>query len=378
MGKKVRDRNPIAIFFAARNGGAQRAMVNVANGLTRLGQNVEIVMPEAEGPHLCELLPDIQICNLATRNPVKVVFRLVRYLRERHPSRMLSAQQQTNIAAILARQVAGIPLHLLVNQQNQLSLLAKSDHRIVVRFLPYLARILYPRADGIVAVSQGVAEDLIEAMAIPVEKISVIYNPVVTERLFDLAQENLERADLIALNQPIILGAGRLTKQKDFTTLIRAFANVRAQLDSHLIIIGEGEDRFQLEQLVRDLDLTENVSFPGYVDNPYSYMARASLFVLSSAWEGFGNVLVEAMAVGTPVVSTDCPSGPSEILEGGKYGNLVQVGDEVQLAKAMIETLKKPSNSDELKARAMTFSTLPIAQQFLSLFESLENSGAET
>ncbi|MDY7015310.1 MAG: glycosyltransferase, partial [Cyanobacteriota bacterium] len=299
---------------------------------------------------------------------------LVRNLRERRPSRMLAAQQQTNIAAILARQIAGIPLCLLVSQHNQLSLLAKHDRRLFVRVLPYLARLLYPRADGIVAVSKGVAEDLAELTAIPVEKLDVIYNPIVTDLLFDLARTSPDRADLMARDKPIILGVGRLTRQKDFPTLIRAFARVRAQLDARLIILGEGEDRPQLEQLVRDLNLTKDVFFLGYVDNSYSYMMNASLFVLSSAWEGCVTVLVEAMAVGTPVVSTDCPSSPSEILEGGKYGKLVPVGDDFQLARAMVETLNSPPDSERLKTRAMEFSVLPSAQQFLDLFESLENA----
>ncbi|MDY6784005.1 MAG: glycosyltransferase [Cyanobacteriota bacterium] len=377
MEREVCDREKIAIFFAARNGGAQRAMVNLANGLTRLGQTVEIVMPEAKGPHLCELLPEIQIFDLATRNPEKVVSRLVRYLREHLPSRMLAAQQQTNIAAVIACRLAEISLHLVINQQNHLSILAKSDRRISVRVLPYLARLFYPRADGIVAASQGVAEDLIKTIRIPSDKISTIYNPVVSDRLLDFAKNLSNPTAIISPTKPIILGAGRLTKQKDFVALIRAFAKVRTQLNSHLIVIGEGENRFQLEQLVRTLNLTKDVSLPGYVDNPYRYMAQASLFVLSSAWEGFGNVLVEAMAVGTPVVSTDCPSGPSEILEGGKYGKLVPVGDESRLAEAMVETLKHPPDAKLLKARALDFSILPIAQQFLNLFESFDNSASD-
>ena len=140
---------------------------------------------------------------------------------------------------------------------------------------------------------------------------------------------------------PVILGAGRLTEQKDFPTLIRAFALVRKKHPARLMILGEGEERSKLETLVQELGLEKEVSLPGFVDNPYKYMKRAAVFVLSSRWEGFPNVLVEAMALGTPVVSTDCPNGPAEILENGKWGELVPVGETQSLASAVLRTLDR-------------------------------------
>ncbi|NLO89188.1 MAG: glycosyltransferase, partial [Clostridia bacterium] len=188
---------------------------------------------------------------------------------------------------------------------------------------------------AVVAVSQGVADDLVKTTGLMRELIKVIYNPIVTPELLEKAKESIGHPWFKPGQPPVILSAGRLTAAKDFPTLIHAFARVRAERLARLMILGEGEERPNLESLVRELGLESDVSMPEFVENPYAYMARAAVFVLSSAWEGFGNVLVEAMAVGTPVVSTDCPSGPAEILEGGKWGKLVPVGDVEKLAKAL-------------------------------------------
>jgi glycosyltransferase involved in cell wall biosynthesis len=165
---------------------------------------------------------------------------------------------------------------------------------------------------------------------------------------------------------PVILAVGRLTLQKDFPTLIRAFARLRARRSARLVILGEGELRDELEALVAELGLTADVALPGFVDNPFSWMRGSALFVLSSAWEGFGNVLVEAMACGTPVVSTDCPSGPAEILENGKWGRLAAVGDAEALARAIAEALDDP-NPPDVRARAAFFSVERSVDAYLAI-----------
>jgi len=205
-----------------------------------------------------------------------------------------------------------------------------------------------------VAVSRGVADDLARLTGLPREKIQVIYNPVVTPELFVKAEEPLGHPWFAAGEPPVILGVGRLHEAKDFQTLIRAFALVRKKRVARLVILGEGEERPKLEALVRELGLEEEVALPGFVDNPFKYMKRAGVFVLSSQWEGFGNVLVEAMACGTPVVSTACPSGPEEILENGRWGRLVSVGDVDALAEAIILTLDDKNHPDVAR-RALDF-----------------------
>ena len=204
------------------------------------------------------------------------------------------------------------------------------------------------------------------------QQVCVICNPVVTPEIFSKAQEPVDHPWFAPGQPPVVLGAGRLTIQKDFPTLIRAFALVRAQRRARLMILGEGEERPKLEALVRELGLEEDMALPGFAGNLYAYMARAAVFVLSSRWEGFGNVLVEAMALGTPVVSTDCPSGPAEILERGKWGKLVPVGDIVALSAGVVAELDNPSLSDVAR-RAQDFSLDRIVGQYLELLLSVSN-----
>jgi glycosyltransferase involved in cell wall biosynthesis len=195
----------------------------------------------------------------------------------------------------------------------------------------------------------------------------VIYNPVVTPKLFEQAKEQIDHEWFIEGSPPFILGVGRFSTQKDFPTLIRAFSIVQKQMPARLMILGEGEDRPQIEALVRDLGLTSEVALPGFVSNPYAFMSRAAVFVLSSVYEGLPTVLIEAMAVGTPVVSTDCPSGPREILEFGKYGKLVPIGDSEAIANAIVTTLKHPIDVEALRQQAQKFSLENTVNGYLEL-----------
>jgi glycosyltransferase involved in cell wall biosynthesis len=208
-----------------------------------------------------------------------------------------------------------------------------SDVRM--RLMPRLARYFYRWADDIVAVSEGVADDLTQVLKVPNERVRVIYNPIVTPELMAKAQAALDHPWFRLGEPPVILAVGRLTEQKDLPTLIRTFAHVQRSRPVRLLILGEGELRHDLEALVKQLHLEHVVSLPGAVMNPYPYMVRASLLVLSSRWEGLPGVLIEALYCGVPIVSTDCPSGPREILADGRYGQLVAVGDIAALAQAI-------------------------------------------
>jgi glycosyltransferase involved in cell wall biosynthesis len=205
--------------------------------------------------------------------------------------------------------------------------------------MPQLIRRFYPWANSIVAVSKGVADDLAQTAGLPRERIQVIYNPVVTPELREKAQTPLDHPWFKPGQPPVLLAVGRMSPQKDFPTLIRAFARVRQTRPAKLLILGEGKERPGLETLVRQLGLGQDVSLPGFVTNPYPYMARTSLFVLSSRWEGLPGVLIEALYCGAPIIATDCPSGPTEILADGRYGQLVPVGDVTALARAIETTL---------------------------------------
>jgi len=228
-------------------------------------------------------------------------------------------------------------------------------------------RRLYPLVDQIVAVSSGVADDTARIARIPRERIRVIRNPVITPELPGLAAEPCSHPWLQPDQPPIIVGAGRFQRQKDFPTLIRSFALVRKERPCRLVILGEGGGGAELRALIAELGMTADVDLPGFQANPYPFLARASLFVLSSLWEGSPNVLTEAMALGTPVVATDCPSGPRELLDGGVYGPLVPVGDVQALARSMSETLDHPLQPRTLKAAVAEYDQAQSAERYLQV-----------
>jgi glycosyltransferase involved in cell wall biosynthesis len=272
-----------------------------------------------------------------------------------------------NLIALWGRRIASPATRLVISVQNVQSENARRAATKRERWVPWLARIFYPWADEIHAVSEGAADDLARSARLPRGRIRVIYNPVLTPELVGRAAEPAPHPWLRPGQPAVVLGAGRLTPQKDFPTLIRAFALARAEQPMRLIILGEGETREPLRALAADLGLAAEVDLPGFVDNPYAFMSRARVFVLSSAWEGFGLVLVEAMACGTPVVSTDCPAGPAEILMGGRLGRLVPVGDAGAMAEAIRATLAAPTPSDVLRRRADDFSLAKIGGEYLDL-----------
>ena len=239
--------------------------------------------------------------------------------------------------------------------------LARGDKWRKRALLPGLMRRAYEQADAVVAVSDGVADDLAR-LTVLVERIRTIHNPVVGPELEALSREPVGHPWLAPGEPPVVLSVARLTDQKDLPILVAAFARLRAQRPARLLILGDRPtpERTaarigELQMLAYRLGVVADVELPGFVANPYAYMARARLFVLSSRYEGFANVLVEAMACGCPVVSTDCPSGPAEILDGGRYGPSVPVGDDVALAAAMERALAAPPDPTVLRGRAAAF-----------------------
>jgi glycosyltransferase involved in cell wall biosynthesis len=228
---------------------------------------------------------------------------------------------------------------VVLNEQNTLSSVSGGENDVRWKLYPELAKWFYPWADAVTAVSSGVADDLAKAARLPQSLIKVIYNPIVTGELQKKAASVLEHPWFRPGEPPVVLGVGRLTGQKAFSVLIEAFARVRKSQPARLVILGEGEERPMLEALIRQLGVEQDVDLPGFVSNPYTYMAHAALFVLSSRWEGLPTVLVEAMSLRTPVIATDCPSGPREILRDGQYGQLVAVDDPRALALAIQNSL---------------------------------------
>jgi glycosyltransferase involved in cell wall biosynthesis len=397
----------IALFMPSLGGGGvERVMLNLAGAFIERGSRVDLVVYRAEGPYQDRLPAQLNLVALRAALPgwarllilaadpkglqpllrpvllpLKGVkqFRylpdLARYLRREHPQVLLSALTKPNLMAVWARRLAGAPTRLVISEHSTLSpniSLPRRKWKWRWRFFPSLGQRVYPGADAIIAVSNGVADDLAQSASIPRERITTIYNPIVSPTLLSQSKAPLDHPWFQPSAPPVVLGVGRLCEQKDFPTLLRAFARVRAQQEAHLMVLGEADAkrvklRTDLMALATQLGIADDVVLPGFVANPLAYMARAAVFVLSSTWEGLPSVLIEALACGCPVVSTDCPSGPAEILENGKYGPLVPVGDDMALADAILSVLNTPPDRDQLRARSAMFTVDYAAEQYLEV-----------
>jgi glycosyltransferase involved in cell wall biosynthesis len=330
-------------------------MVTLANGFAKRGYEVDLVLAKAEGPYLKDVADAVRIVDLKSTRVLTSLPGLVRYLRSVRPLALLSAMGHANVVAVVAKVMARVPTRVVVSQRTNFSASGKHARSRRANVMGRLMRWAYCRADGVIAISGGVADDLSVQLEIARENIEVVYNPLDIDRAQALSRLEPTRIFSDEKGHKLILGIGRLEEYKGFIHLIRAFAQVRSGFSVKLCILGEGPLRESLQAEIERLGLVNQIVLPGFVDNPFAVMRQANLFVLSSGFEGFGNVLVEAMACGTPIVSTACPSGPVEILENGKWGRLVPVGDIDALAAAMAATLDENKHPD-VATRAGEFS----------------------
>lgn len=324
------------------SGGAERITVHLANGLAERGFSVDMVLIRAEGPFLADLRPEIHVVDLGASRVLGAIPRLAAYLRCQRPTVLISALDHANVGAIVARRLSRTNTPIIAAVHVTRSMDAAAKRGLKERLLRAAIRWVYGKADALVCVSQGVADDLIRVARVPKEKVRVIYNPVIGPDLAERAAEPVDHPWLAPGQPDVVVAVGSLTPPKDFATLLRAFALARKERELRLLVLGEGPLRGRLENQVRELGLQSCVAMPGFTRNPYAYLARAALFVLSSAWEALPTVLIEALAVGSPVVATDCRFGPREILHDGRYGRLVPVGNDGALARAMLESLSEP------------------------------------
>jgi len=336
----------LALFLPSlAHGGAERVMLNIAIGLHQRGEfDIDLVLVEASGPYLEQARASgVRIVDLGCSRIISSLPAVVRYLRKTRPVAVLSALDTTNLVMLWAARIARTNTRVIVSEHCNFSHALAGAVTARSRLLPVLVSRFYPWADEIVSVSAGVADDLAQSTAVPRESMTVIVNPVITPEVERAAQAEPEHPWLAeGENVPVVLGIGRLTYQKNFQLLINAFSKLASDTPARLVILGEGEDRDDLEQQVESLGLTNWVDLPGFVQNPYAFMRKASLFALSSRYEGLPTVLIEALFCGAPVVSTDCPSGPREILLDGNIGALVPCENIDALAAAMRETLLNP------------------------------------
>jgi glycosyltransferase involved in cell wall biosynthesis len=350
------NRERLVIFLPdLRGGGAERVSVNLANSFSNRGYQVEVVLLSAKGEFLAELEPDIRVIDLHAKRLRYALPALIRYLRKLRPAVVLANMWPLSIIAIWARIIACVPTRIVVVEHTSWSR-DKITSSIWGRYLVSASmHYTLPNASGIVSVSQGAADDLASFANLARGVITVIYNPIVGGKT-PLTCGPLAPEGWWTGPHHKLLAVGNLSPIKDYSTLLLAFSILRQQVDAHLIILGEGGCRLALEAQAIKLGIKDSLFMPGFVNNPHPYYQRADLHILSSAGEGFGNVIVEALAAGTPVVSTDCLSGPREILCNGKFGRLVPVGDAFAMATAMAESLADAHDHAALKTRAQDFS----------------------
>ena len=396
----------VAFYLADLNGGGvQKVTLALARGMAERGVAVELLTCDTGGPLREEIPPTAELVALepappllarlapfaadpgaaaSLLRPVLLPRRasqtlpflpsLARRLRRAPPDALVSATPLLNLEAIWARSLVRSRVRLLVTDHVAPSQKLTDSPNWRQRYLPALIRRSYPAADVIGVVCDALGDDVAHATGLPRSRIVTLYNPVVSPEIAEKAREPLEHPWFDPGSPPVLLGAGRLGEQKDFATLVRAFARVRGQRKARLLILGAAKDapktaerQAELRELAQQLGVEVDLGLPGFAANPFAYMARAAVFVLSSRFEGLGNVLIEAMACGCPVVSTDCPVGPAEILENGRFGALAPVGDDARLADAILRTIDAPPAADTLRARAGQFSVERAIDRYLSV-----------
>jgi glycosyltransferase involved in cell wall biosynthesis len=321
-------------------GGAERSFVLLANGFAERGYEVDLVLVRKQGPWAAAVDPKVRIIDLGAARTAGAIRPLIRYLRSSRPRVILSALDQANVVATLARWIGRSRARLVISVRLPIGKAARANRQFRHRATRALARVMYPRADRIITISDGVRNDLLATFRLPPEKVVTIYNPIVDDEFWTRAAAP-PKISLPDDGVSLILAAGRLRPVKGFDILIRAFAEVARSHPARLMILGEGPERDKLESLAAELGIAGHMLLPGFDPNPLPYMARASVFVSASIWEGFGNSIVEAMALGTSVVST-ATDGPTEILERGRWGRLVPIGNVAALADAIASTLQSP------------------------------------
>ena len=359
------DRAPLIAFFLPSFGvgGTERGVLALLKDFNSRRFRVHLVLARAEGSLLPEVPEGVRVIDLHALRMSAALWPFVRYLRQHRPDVIFPAMDVIDVIALLARKIVGGPSRAVIKVTNTFSMLEYPALKKAV--LRLFIALSYPWADAIITPSRGVTGEVSRLSKASRSKITTVYNPVIGESFNKKRDEPIDHP-WFQTGTPVILGVGRLARQKDFPTLVRAFALVRAQTEARLVILGEGAERANLENLILKLGLEEDALLLGLVPNPFPYMKRAGVFVLSSAWEGLGNVLVEALACGCPVVSTDCPSGPREILHGGVYGELVPVGDIEAMAAAILKVLrgeKKRVDPSWLEQ----FSEAHVARRYLEL-----------
>jgi glycosyltransferase involved in cell wall biosynthesis len=368
------DEAPLAVFLQdLAGGGAERVAVNLVNEFGERGVPTDLILVRDSGAYRDSVDPRIRIIRLESRKTLLSIPRLVRYLRTVRPAGLLSFQTHVNVAAVLAHALARVEIPMVVSEHVD-PVRGAADHpAMLVRAAYRIAPRVYHNASAVAAVSEGVAREWRALTSLPETRVLRIYNPIYEPRILELAEQASGEPWLDDPDVPVIVAAGRLEEQKDVPMLLRAFALTLRARKCRLVVLGEGQEEARLRALSRELGIESSLKFVGFRPNPYAFYARAHVFALSSSFEGFGNVLVEALACGAHIVSTDCPHGPREILEDGRWGRLVAVGDAHAFSGALTEALDTPRPGAGQVRRAEAFSIRSAADEYMRLLRPETN-----
>ena len=357
----------IALFLPdLRGGGAEKVALLLSNEFVQQGFSVDLLLCEAKGELLTELDQRINVVDLQSPRLRSAFFPLLRYLKSERPDALLALMWPLTLLAVTSFKSANLSGRVVVSDHTTFSQAPILENNFTRKFFKSSVTLIYPFADARLAVSDGVANDLATLGNIKRNSIIVIHNPVSSD-IIRFTKDQSEEAWQNFRGKKII-AVGALKREKDYPTLLKAFALLLRRENAKLTILGQGTLLLELEAISEKLGIRGQVNLVGFSTIPSAWMASADLLVLSSSCEGFGNVIVEALNVGTAVVSTDCKSGPREILCDGKYGKLVPVGNVEALAEAMFDSLQEEHNIEALKHRASDFSVDKIAKQYLEVF----------
>lgn len=348
-------------------GGVERMMVNLITEMAGQLEQIDLLLLKANSPHLNELPDNVNVIQLKSKHSLLAIPEIAEYLKTKRPEAMLVAKDRAGRAALRAKVIAKVDTRICIRLGTNLSEALKHKNRLNRWLRTTPMRRVYKKAEKVIAVSEGVRKDTLAITNLQADKVRVVRNPVITKKLEYGAKQPCPHAWLEQDLEPVIIGSGRLSKQKDFVTLLHAFNKVNQKQSARLIILGEGAMRQELTELTEKLGLTERVLMPGFQENPHAWVSRADLFVLSSRWEGSPNVLSEALAHGVQCVATRCPSGPEEVLAEGKYGKLVEMGDYEAMADAILSLLAKPLEKDHIKQAVQEYRAEVSAVNYLKI-----------
>lgn len=359
----------ILILSSFQGGGSERVIITLANKFVNDGYSVDLVLINNSGSYSSELDNKVSIVDLGSIRVIHSIIPLSNYFKSlKNPAKycILSSMRHINILSIISKIISKSSARLVIRDSNNYSAISKNTKSLKSMMLNFVAKFFYVKSDAIVVPSAGVANDLIKLNSSLAHKLHVIYNPVNIELIYKLSKEKVD-FNFDHSKKSMILAVGSLIPQKNFKMLIQAFSQIAGTTDSVLIILGEGTEFRDLLTLSMDLNVSDRVIMPGFVKNPFAYMSKAKVFVLSSIYEGLPNVLLQAASLGVPIVATDCPSGPREILNDGKWGKLVGINDVSAMASAIKDGCAgklTPIPKDQVKKK---YSVYNIASKYLDI-----------